>query len=110
MTSVSERFLRYVSFDTQSDPESPTCPSTEKQKVLGAALVEEMLERAITVLLSMKNTDLTYSLPTYSQILRRICSERKHRARWPSAVIVALVDARARREYFLERGKIAFPL
>ena len=39
MSTVSERFLRYVSFDTQSDPESPTCPSTEKQKVLGAELV-----------------------------------------------------------------------
>ena len=42
MSTVSERFLRYVSFDTQSDPESPTCPSTEKQKVLGAELVTEM--------------------------------------------------------------------
>ena len=42
MSTVSERFLRYVSFDTQSDPESPTCPSTEKQKVLGAELVNEM--------------------------------------------------------------------
>ena len=42
MTTVSERFLRYVSFDTQSDPESLTCPSTEKQKVLGAELVAEM--------------------------------------------------------------------
>ena len=42
MSSVSERFLRYVSFDTQSDENSPTCPSTAKQKVLGAAIVEEM--------------------------------------------------------------------
>lgn len=42
MTSVSERFLRYVSFDTQSDEYSETCPSTAKQRLLGAALVEEM--------------------------------------------------------------------
>lgn len=42
MQSVSERFMRYVSFDTQSDEFSDTCPSTEKQKRLGAALVEEM--------------------------------------------------------------------
>ena len=42
MTSVSERFLRYVSFDTQSDEASETCPSTAKQKRLGAVLVEEM--------------------------------------------------------------------
>ena len=48
MTTVSERFLRYVSFDTQSDPESTTCPSTAKQKVLGQALVEEMLTMGIS--------------------------------------------------------------
>jgi len=48
MTSVSERFLRYVSFDTKSDEYSETCPSTEKQKCLGAALVEEMLAMGLT--------------------------------------------------------------
>ncbi len=43
MATASERFLRYVTFDTQSDEFSETCPSTDKQKSLGAALVEEML-------------------------------------------------------------------
>ena len=47
MTSVSERFLRYVSFDTKSDEFSETCPSSAKQKLLGAALVEEMKEMGI---------------------------------------------------------------
>ncbi len=47
MTTVSERFLRYVSFDTQSDETSETCPSTAKQRALGAALVEEMLAMGI---------------------------------------------------------------
>ena len=42
MSNVSERFLRYVAFDTKSDEASPTCPSTAKQKLLGAAIVEEM--------------------------------------------------------------------
>ena len=42
MTTVQERFLRYVSFDTKSDEFSETCPSTDKQRVFGAALVEEM--------------------------------------------------------------------
>ena len=42
MKSVTERFLQYVSFDTMSDEFSETCPSTDKQKLLGAALVEEM--------------------------------------------------------------------
>ncbi len=45
--TVSERFLRYVSFDTTPDEFSETCPSTERQKLLGAALVEEMLSMGI---------------------------------------------------------------
>ena len=39
-----DRFLRYVRIDTQSDPHSPTQPSTEKQKDLGRLLVGELLE------------------------------------------------------------------
>ncbi len=39
---VEERFLKYVSFDTQSEEESETTPSTEKQKVLGKYLAEEL--------------------------------------------------------------------
>ena len=40
--SVLERFQRYVTIDTQSDPASPTCPSTEKQKDLGRLLASEL--------------------------------------------------------------------
>ena len=47
MQSVTERFLKYVSFDTMSDELSETCPSSAKQKLLGAALVEEMKEMGI---------------------------------------------------------------
>ena len=47
MTSVQDRFLKYVSFDTQSDENSETCPSSAKQKILGAAIVEEMLAMGI---------------------------------------------------------------
>lgn len=45
--TVVNRFLKYVSYDTQSDEDSLTCPSTDKQKRLGAALVEEMLAMGI---------------------------------------------------------------
>ena len=34
--TLTERFLRYVQIDTQSDPYSETSPSTEKQKDLGS--------------------------------------------------------------------------
>ena len=40
--TVTDRFLKYVSFDTRSDEHSDTVPSTKKQMLLGAALVEEM--------------------------------------------------------------------
>ncbi|WPO39300.1 peptidase T [Tardiphaga sp. 42S5] len=39
---VTACFLRYVVIDTQSDPASPTCPSTEKQKDLGRVLAQEL--------------------------------------------------------------------
>ena len=47
MNDVSRRFLRYVTYSTQSDEFCETCPSTPGQKVLGAALVEEMLAMGI---------------------------------------------------------------
>lgn len=37
-----ERFLRYVKIDTQSDHDSASNPTTEKQKDLGRLLVEEL--------------------------------------------------------------------
>jgi len=43
LSTVTERFLRYVTIDTQSDPKSKTQPSTMKQKDLGRLLVEELL-------------------------------------------------------------------
>ncbi|OAV45553.1 peptidase T [Lewinella sp. 4G2] len=39
-----DRFLRYVKIDTESDPHSPTQPSTEKQKDLGRVLAAELRE------------------------------------------------------------------
>lgn len=45
--TVTERFIRYAKIDTQSDPTSNTCPSTEKQKNLGNLLVKELKEMGI---------------------------------------------------------------
>ena len=42
-----ERFLNYVQYDTASDENSPTCPSTEKQLALARALAEEMRRMGI---------------------------------------------------------------
>lgn len=46
--TVTERFLRYVQIDTQSDASSSTCPSTMKQKDLSRVLVEELKAMGIT--------------------------------------------------------------
>lgn len=46
--TVSDRFLRYVVIDTQSDPSSIACPSTAGQKELGRLLVAELLEIGVS--------------------------------------------------------------
>jgi tripeptide aminopeptidase len=46
-STVLERFIRYVQIDTQSDPHSPTIPSTEKQKNLSRLLVDELKQIGI---------------------------------------------------------------
>jgi tripeptide aminopeptidase len=43
-TRIVERLLDYVRFDTQSDEDSDTCPSTASQLELGRRLVEELKE------------------------------------------------------------------
>jgi tripeptide aminopeptidase len=40
---VAERLMRYVQIDTQSDPNSLSFPSTEKQKDLSTILLQELL-------------------------------------------------------------------
>lgn len=47
MTPVLDRFLKYVSFDTQSDPGTDCFPSTEKQKVFARYLVDELKDIGI---------------------------------------------------------------
>lgn len=46
--SVSDRFLRYVQIDTQSDPASSTFPSTAKQLDLSRLLVQELHEIGVS--------------------------------------------------------------
>ena len=42
MSKVLDRFLHYVSFDTQSMDDQEQVPSTEKQLALAKALKEEL--------------------------------------------------------------------
>jgi len=45
--SISERFMRYVQIDTQSDPHSNTHPTTAKQKDLSKLLLKELKEAGV---------------------------------------------------------------
>ncbi len=48
MQTASDRFLRYIKLDTQSNEASETCPSTPGQRILGQMLVQEMVEMGIS--------------------------------------------------------------
>lgn len=48
MESAAQRFLRYVTVNTQSDELSESCPSTQQQYKFGEMLVEEMKSMGIT--------------------------------------------------------------
>ena len=48
MSSVIDRFMRYISIDTQSDEDSPSSPSTAKQFRLARLLAEEMTEMGVS--------------------------------------------------------------
>ena len=46
--ALKNRFLKYISFDTQSDESSKTIPSTSKQKELGKFLKNELNNLGLT--------------------------------------------------------------
>ncbi|MEA3399498.1 MAG: peptidase T [Patescibacteria group bacterium] len=61
--TVVDRFLKYISFDTQSDDFSETSPSTSKQKILGEHLVKELLELGLEDVKMDKNAYVMATLP-----------------------------------------------
>lgn len=48
MKNLVGRFMRYVTFDTQSKPKNHHCPSSTGQKVFAQALYEELLELGLS--------------------------------------------------------------
>jgi tripeptide aminopeptidase len=61
------RFSTYAQIDTQSDPDSPTCPSTEKQKDLGRLLVNELMEMGLTDVKMDDNGYVYATIPSNSE-------------------------------------------
>jgi len=62
--AIAERFMRYVQIDTQSDPDSTSFPSTDKQLNLAKLLVEELKVMGI----------LQVSLDAYGYVIATIPS------------------------------------
>ncbi len=59
-----ERFLKYIKIDTQSDENSQTCPSTEKQLVLAKLLVEELKSLGLSDVSLDENGYVMATLPS----------------------------------------------
>ncbi|NWJ53119.1 MAG: peptidase T [Bacteroidetes bacterium] len=60
---ILDRFLKYISIDTQSDENSETTPSTEKQFNLAKVLVEEMTEMGLQDISLDENGYIMGTLP-----------------------------------------------
>ncbi|GHT71072.1 peptidase T [Bacteroidia bacterium] len=61
--TVTDRFLKYISFDTQSDENATTTPSTEKQMLLAQALKAECESLGLTEISLDENAYLMATLP-----------------------------------------------
>ena len=63
MQALVERFLRYVRINTESDPDSDTCPSTECQWELARALRDELVSMGLQEVTLDKRAYLMATLP-----------------------------------------------
>ena len=63
MQNITDRFLRYIKIDTQSDPNNPEFPSTEKQWNLANLLVEELKEIGMHDVTIDENAYIMATLP-----------------------------------------------
>ena len=67
MNSLVDRFLRYVRVNTQSDPDSDSCPSTDRQWTLARMLRDEMQAMGLQEVVLDERAYLTATLPANSQ-------------------------------------------
>jgi len=67
MENIAERFIRYAKIDTQSDPESNQCPTTEKQWNLANLLVKELKELGLEEVSIDEHAYVMASLPANTE-------------------------------------------
>lgn len=63
MSNVTDRFLRYVSMDTQSMDDQEAYPSTKKQRMLAAVLAEELISLGAAGVAVDENSYVTATIP-----------------------------------------------
>ncbi len=64
MQHIIDRFFKYIKIDTQSDPNNPAFPSTEKQWDLAHVLVKELKQIGMQEITLDKNCYLMATLPS----------------------------------------------
>ena len=64
MQHIIDRFIKYVTIDTQSDPENPVFPSTEKQWELAKVLVTDLQEIGMQDIILDDNCYIMATLPS----------------------------------------------
>lgn len=64
MEKLVERFLKYVRYETTSDPDSETCPSSSGQLVLGQILAQELKEIGLKDVSQDENGYVMATLPS----------------------------------------------
>jgi tripeptide aminopeptidase len=64
MQHLIDRFISYVTIDTESDPNSTTTPSTKKQLILAKLLVKELKKIGMTEVTIDKNGYVMGTLPS----------------------------------------------
>lgn len=84
MTTL-ERFLDYITYDTQSDEDSTLTPSTPKQKVLGAHLAQELQD------IGLENAHLADNGAVYGWL-----PATPGREDWPVLALISHMDTAPR--------------
>ncbi|PCH54017.1 MAG: peptidase T [Flavobacteriaceae bacterium] len=64
MQKIIDRFVKYITVDTQSDPNNPDFPSTEKQWTLARILVDELKEIGLDDVTLDDNCYIMATLPS----------------------------------------------
>lgn len=64
MDNLLKRFIEYIKIDTQSDPKSTACPSTEKQWNLANLLAKELKQIGMSDVVIDKNAYIMATLPS----------------------------------------------